>query len=275
MKIKQTKQTINIFIKEDSNTFYYLKSLIDKNFKHKIGNKNKIIIFNDPDEEVSRRYFLKLLSKIYVKKTEKKLKKIWQIEKATKKVIKITLLKTNQIQKFIKLYIHFNKEEKNIEIKIDNTNRLVLRVIQNIFCNYKVLYHPSFKMTCIQNIDLNFIDLLKNFVETKEIFGNFIDFEYETDMFDSIKEHLQKTYARKKRGVYILLDNFYKKLHCNCDDSYEKVRKNYLSLIKKYHPDTASNTSSLMSNVYNKKFQEIQQAYKTIKEYHKYISNVA
>ncbi len=138
MKIKQNDKTININIKDDAQTFYYLKSLIDKNFKNKIGNKNKIIVFNDIDEEIGRKYFLKILSRIYARKTGKKLKKIWQIEKAYNKTIKITLLKQNQIQNIVNFKLNFYKKTGTVELKMDMKNRLILRGLQNIFDRYRV-----------------------------------------------------------------------------------------------------------------------------------------
>ncbi len=278
MKIKQNKNTIDVVIKDDFHTFYYLKSMIDKNFSNKIGKKNKIIIFNDPYEEVGRRYFLKLLSRIYAKKTCKKLKKIWQIEKATKKTIKISLLQTNQIQQLIKIFIKYHKQTNSIEITTDKKNRLISRGIKSIFKNYKVEYFPSIDKTYIKSIDEDFPKKLQYFLSTKELLGIFLQIDYDKNIFDDINnidfEKFEKMEKKSKRAN-IILEDYYKKLHCNCEDPYEKVRQSYLSLVKKYHPDTLSFDNEIIFKVYTKKFQEIQQAYKTIKEYYKHIENVA
>ena len=274
MKIKQNDKSINIVIKDDIQTFYYLKSLIDKNFKNKIGNKNKIIVFNDSSEEVGRKYFLKLLSRIYARKTGKKLKKIWQIEKAFNKTIKITLIKKNQIQNIINLKLNFSKRDFSIMIDIDAKNRLILRGLQNIFDNYKVLYRPSNNSVLIYDFDKSIITKLREFMAMKEILGNFIQFHYDKNILNEIELSLSNA-PKKRRSVNLLLEDFYKLLNCSQEDSYEKVRANYLLLVKKYHPDNILSDNSLIIKVCSKKFQKIQQAYKTIKEYHKYIGNVA
>ncbi len=275
MKVKQTKTSVNVVIKEDTQTFLYFKSLIEKNFKNKLANKNKIIIFNDPNEEVSRRYFLKLLSKIYARKAAKKLKRIWQIEKAVDKSIKISLIQKNQIQQVVKIAIKYNKMTNSIEISMDKKNRFILRGIKNIFKNYEVTYYPSMDKTYIQNIDKNFGIVLQHFISTREILGIFLDIKYDDGIFDEINEENLKKIDKKNRRANILLDDFYKKLNCNSKDPYDKIRKSYLLLTKKYHPDAISNDNEIILKVYRKKFQEIQQAYKTIKEYHRYIGNVA
>ncbi len=274
MKIKQNDKTININIKDDAQTFYYLKSLIDKNFKNKIGNKNKIIVFNDIDEEIGRKYFLKILSRIYARKTGKKLKKIWQIEKAYNKTIKITLLKQNQIQNIVNFKLNFYKKTGTVELKMDMKNRLILRGLQNIFDNYKVLYQPSNNTVLILNFDDKIIEKLSNLIFAKEILGNFINFSYDKNILHEIKQYLTKK-PKRRNAVNTLLNDFYKLLHCSEHDSYDTVRTKYLELAKKYHPDNIVSDNVLILKVYSKKFQKIQQAYKTIKEYHKYMANVA
>lgn len=276
MKIKQNDKTLNVVIKEDAQTFYFLKSLIDKNFSNKIGNKNKIIIFNDSSEEVARKYFLKLLSRIYARKTDKKLKKIWQIEKAVHKTIKITLVRKNQLQNIINLNLNLCRKKEAVEISMDAKNRLILRGMQNIFGKYKLIYQPSANKVLIYNFDKEIVNVLKEFIHTKEILGNFINFSFKEDFFEDLSGFLE-CYTPKKirKSVSLLLKDFYKLLHCSQDDSYEKVRANYLLLVKKYHPDNIISDNTLILKVYSKKFQKIQQAYKTIKEYHKHMGNVA
>jgi len=69
MHLSMTHDMLAITIQEDAKTFYYLQNIADKNFRKKIGRKEKMIIFKDADELVQRRYFLKLVSKIYLRKT--------------------------------------------------------------------------------------------------------------------------------------------------------------------------------------------------------------
>jgi len=275
MKIKQTESTVNVVIKEDFQTFYYLKNLIDKNFSSKIGKKNKIILFNDPEEQIGRKYFLKILSRIYARKTKKKLKKIWQIEKAIDKTIKITLVKANQIQRYIKIGVRYHKQTNSIEITMDKQDRLITRGIKSIFKDYKVEYFPSIEKTYIKGLDKDFPKKLQHFLSTKELLGTFLEIEFDENIFDEINDIDVDKIERKNRRANILLEDYYKKLHCSCEDPYEKVRQSYLSLVKKYHPDGLSSDNEIIFKVYTKKFQEIQQAYKTIKEYHKHIGNVA
>ena len=276
MKIKQNEKILNVKIMEDAQTFYFLKSLIDKNFSNKIGNKNKIIIFNDSSEEIARKYFLKLLSRIYARKTGKKLKKIWQIEKAVDKTIKITLVKKNQLQNIINMELNFCRTNEAIEIKMDTKNRLVLRGLQNIFNHYKLIFQPSTNKVFIYNFDKTIISILHEIIHTKEILGNFIKFSCKNNFFDEIDQFLNKcNYKKRRKSVNLLLKDFYKLLQCSQDDSYEKIRANYLKLVKKYHPDNVISDNTLILKVYSKKFQKIQHAYQTLKEYHKFAGNVA
>ena len=70
MRVTFGTNMIMFDIYEDENTFYYLQNLSEKNFSKKIGQKNKIIIFKSDNEEIQRRYFLKLVTKIFKRKNK-------------------------------------------------------------------------------------------------------------------------------------------------------------------------------------------------------------
>ncbi|NPA73868.1 MAG: J domain-containing protein [Epsilonproteobacteria bacterium] len=275
MKVKQTKSQVNVIIDNDIETFCYLKDLVEKNLKNRLIGTDKIIVFNDVEEKIGRKYFLKFLSRIYAKKTHKKLKKIWQIEKAFNKIIKISLSQKNQIRQVVKISVSYKKSINAVEISTDKNNRALSRGIKNFFKGYKVVHYPSLNTVCIYDIDENFGKLLRDFISTKEIPGLYLDITYDKEIFKTIKAENIKKISKNRKRAELLLEDYYKKLHCSCADPYEKVRQNYLSLVKKYHPDTLSNDNEIILKVYKRKFQEIQQAYKTIKEYHKYLGDVA
>ena len=96
MHLSLSHDMLALTIQEDSKTFYYLQNIADKNFQKKIGRKDKMIIFKEQDELVQRRYFLKLISKIYLRKTGN-VEQAHIIEHTIDKSIKISLLKSNQV----------------------------------------------------------------------------------------------------------------------------------------------------------------------------------
>ena len=275
MKIKQDKKSLNVTISNDSQIFYYFQALVDKNFKNKLGKKDKIVIFNDKSEWVQKRYFLKLLSRIYAKKTGKKRKKIWQIERAIDKTIKIRLIKEKQLQKIVHIDIDFDEKKGLVILKMDSKNRVVVRGVKNLFKNYQVFYNPSMESITIGDLDKEFLSIFEDFISIGEIFDNFLRYDYKIGIFFDIDEHIKSKKTKKRKGLEIIMDEFYKLLNCDLNDPYEKIRKSYLSLAKKYHPDNIDSDNNIILKVYGKKFQKIQKAYETIKEYHKYSHKVA
>ncbi len=275
MKIKQDKKFLNVTIFDESDLFYYFQSLIDKNFKNKLGKKDKIVIFNDKSEWVQKRYFLKLLSRIYAKKTGKKRKKIWQIEKAIDKAIKIRLIKEKQLQKIVHIDIDFDTDKGLVILKMDSKNRVVVRGVKNLFKNYQVFYNPSIESITIGDLDKEFLPIFEDFISIGEIFDNFLRYDYKIGIFFDIDEYIKSKKSKKRKGLEMIMGEFYQLLECDFNDPYEKIRKSYLNLAKKYHPDNVDSDNNIILKVYGKKFQKIQKAYETIKEYHKYSHKVA
>jgi molecular chaperone DnaJ len=258
-------------IYEDENTFYYLQNLSEKNFSKKIGQKNKIIIFKSDNEETQRRYFLKLVTKIFKRKNknsdEELLKKILN---SYDKSIKLNLIKPNQLQKQITFEIFTNKD--NILIfKSDTKCRLLMTYIKNSFKDHLVRYRLKNETLTIFPNSLETLSLLDELIEKKEILGWYVKFKINKDEISKLREYYKKKEARKRsyRLVYGFLREYYALLECKEHDPFEKVRQNYLQLVKKYHPDRVCGQSSIVVSAYTEKFQQIQNAYKTIKDFYK------
>jgi molecular chaperone DnaJ len=77
---------------------------------------------------------------------------------------------------------------------------------------------------------------------------------------------MKKINRRKKfNALYSLLEEYYEVLDCKAEDTFETIRKQYLKLVKQYHPDTISYTNRALVSQYSEKFQSIQHAYEMIK----------
>ncbi|NOX14893.1 MAG: hypothetical protein GXP61_02485 [Epsilonproteobacteria bacterium] len=149
MQISYSHEMIAITVQEDAKTFYFLQNLTQKHFFKKIGKKNKIIIFRQDDENVQRRYFLKLVSKIYKRKNKnaKKLE-LEKIKNSTDKSIKLTLLKSNQILQNININMH--TEDNYVAIfRFDTNYSILVTYIKNYFKDHLISYRTKTKTMTI------------------------------------------------------------------------------------------------------------------------------
>ena len=58
--------------------------------------------------------------------------------------------------------------------------------------------------------------------------------------------------------------NLYETLNIKPDSSIKEIRKAYLSLAKKYHPDKIRSDNTAMIKGAEEKFREVQKAYETL-----------
>ncbi len=85
------------------------------------------------------------------------------------------------------------------------------------------------------------------------------EFEY-TKQFNvegSLKEYLTKI-----RNALELFgaDNIYQ---------FDKIKKEYKRIAKKYHPDLHRNKPELIQKIYGKKFRRVKESYELLEEYYK------
>ncbi len=272
MQISYSREMIAVTIQEDSKTFYFLQNLIEKNFTKKIGKKDKIIVFKQNEEKVQRRYFLKLISKIYKRKNKNtKKEELEKIKNSYGKNIKLSLLKANQITQHINIKV---KIEDNyvILLHFETNFSILVTYLKNYFKNHLISYRSKTKVMTIYPNSSKTVELLENLIIQKELLGSFINFDFDADEIKVYKNILEEKRARKNRyfALFSLLEDYYNVLGCKKADTFETIREKYLKLVKQYHPDRLDISNLSLSSYYSKKFQEIQYAYEMLKIHHTY-----
>ena len=265
MNLSISHDMLAISIQEDAKTFYYLQSLADKNFQKKIGRKNKVIIFKDEKELIQRRYFLKLVSKIFLRKTGDT-DKAHLIESALDKTIKLSLFKSNQLLQKMDIQVSI-EDNYAVVFHLGMHQPLFATYLKSYFKDHLVRIRPkTATLTLYPNADIT-AHLLHKLLEQKELFGCFVEFKYhETSVNNYMKSLLHKKIRRSHHNaLFSLLEEYFGVLGCRVEDSFDVIRQNYLSLVKKYHPDSCGLYDGDLHVKYVAKFQEIQNAYEMLK----------
>jgi molecular chaperone DnaJ len=267
MQISFLPEMLAVTIEDDPSTFYHLQNIIEKNFSKRIGRKNKTIVFKQDDENVQRRYFLKLIDKIYRRKNTIHNEDIsLSIKSALDKTIKITHLKSNQLQQQLKINMKI-EDNYAVVFNIEAKNSVLISYLRNYFKNHLIKYRLKNNTATLYPYSENTAKLLEKLLNQKEIIGCYVDFSYNINEFLTYKNTLTKKLNRRKKfnTLFSLLEEFYEVLDCKVNDNFETIRKNYLQLVKQYHPDTILHTNPSLVNHYSNKFQTIQHAYEMIK----------
>lgn len=252
-------------IEEDSKTFYFLQNIADKNFQKKIGRKDKMIIFKEQDELVQRRYFLKLISKIYLRKTGN-VEQARIIENTIDKSIKISLLKSNQVLQKMNIQLCI-EDNYAVVFYMGSHNTLFASYLKSYFKDHLVRIRPkNGTITLYPNSEIT-VCLLEKLLAQKELFGCFVEFSYSMDDFLAYKKSFVSKRAKRSRhnALFSLLEEYFGVLGCKMEDSFDMIRSNYLTLVKKYHPDSCGLYDGDLHVKYVAKFQEVQNAYEMLK----------
>ena len=267
MQISFSPEMLAVTIEDDASTFYHLQNTIEKNFSKRIGRKNKTILFKQEDEEVQRRYFLKLIAKIYKRKNKLFDNEIsTRIKDSLDKTIKITHLKSNQLQQQLRIIMKI-EDNYAVVFYIASKNSILVSYLRNYFKNHLIKYRLRNNTVTLYPNSNNTAKLLEKLLNQKEIIGCYVEFSYDINEFLTYKNSLTNKMERRKKfnALFSLLEEFYEILDCKADDTFETIRKSYLTLVKQYHPDMVSHTNPSLSSHYSQKFQTIQYAYKMIK----------
>lgn len=260
MQISQNNESITITT-DDSELFMYLSTKIRDNFTASIGSRNKIIAFYNENEQIQRKYFFKLLSKIYFKSGSKD-GEIDFLDNIDKK-IKLIFQKPNSLQIMLNIGVKFDKNSVIFDLKNseDLFDKYLVKSLSGVrlekFSTFVAFYFDSVsELELLENI-LNYRDHLKYIVNFGFSDDDYTEFKKRICVIDSPKFH--------KRFSLLagLLEEHFETLGCSADDDFEKVRSSYLELSKIYHPDARKD------NGCTEQFQKIVVAYEALKPYYK------
>ncbi len=190
-------------------------------------------------------------------------------------VIKKLLLnyKKDTIIKIKKYEVSF--DEKAIYIAI---RKLSSREFEIVFANPKDKVFNYIKgLFLFDLLDLTNDKLVVNFneeskrivnalVSRNSIMGYKVVFSYDANDFQYTKKEFSvegslKEYLAKVRNALELfgVDTIYE---------FDKIKKEYRRLAKKYHPDLHRNKPELIQKIYNKKFMRVKESYELLEEYY-------
>ncbi len=258
------------FTFEQHSTYYYLQNVIDRNFNNKIGRKNKTIIFPVEEEEVQRKYLLKLIAKIYKKQvkgvSEEELEKLKNSYNYT---MKLTLELKNQILPDLKINVRFD-DTQAIIFSMENHNRLFVSYVKNYFKDHLLQYRVRTKtITVFPNSEQTLLRL-QNILSKRKHMAWYVTFRYDKRSYDFFSDYWYRKSQRKNRFRSLggIMQEYFDALGCSTSDSYQKVRHRYLQLVKMYHPDRhSSKQNTALIGYYRQRFEKVQTAYEILKTY--------
>lgn len=259
----------------DRAVYYRLQHIVDEHFPHRVGRKDKIILFPKQEEFHQRRYFLKLIAKLY-KKTNPDEATLKELYDSHSKTIKLSLLQQGMVIPRMNINVYFENNHAII-FELANNDRLLVSYLKNYFKDHLIQYRMRNKtLTLFPNSDLT-CNRLEKLLQTQKHMAWYIHFDYDAKTFKNFEKALKVRFERKRRfnALHGILEEYFKALNCNVNDSFETVRRHYLELVKEYHPDRLQGQSQDLIAHYREKFDKIQVAYEMVRTYYQDQAQIA
>lgn len=263
MKITKTTQTA-VITTDDSELFANLSTKLRENFSKTLGNTNKIIAFCQENELVQRKYFFKLVAKIFSRKNDCEYD-FEHINASRINQIKLVLKKENSLQILLNIKVKFEKNQAIFDLKDSKElfNKYLIKSFEGtIYTQFKDLISFSFK-------NQSQLKKLENILNCTNHLRYIVNFDFDKDEFEMFKKKISvqnsPKYRRRFRILANLLSEHFEVLGVSVYDDFETVRASYLELSKVYHPDRNIGSDKNFTD----KFQKINIAYEALKPFYK------
>lgn len=259
MQVKSISQNL-VITTDDSELFINLGSKMRENFQAAIGSCNKIIAFCRENELIQKKYFLKLVSKIYARKNGENID-----ISDTKEQIKLIFQKANSLQILLNIKVKFQKNSVIFDIKNsdDLFNRYLIKSLHG------VEYEEFSNLLVFNFSNVLQLGLLENILNYREHLKYIVDFTYENQDYKMFKKRIEvldsPTYQKRFGMLANLLEEHFETLGVSADDDFNTVRSSYLELSKIYHPDRYGSNKIDCAD----KFRKISVAYEALKPFYK------
>lgn len=184
--------------------------------------------------------------------------------------IRIKITNPNTLLKRVKVQIHLSNLGQ-ILVRLQENNRVARRYIHALFGS-NILYEVDNEF-CISAVGYtqSMWDGIMGLISSRIIHNIALDFEFNTSSngedcgessdCGSFGSGFDSFLTREE----YLLRKCYSELNVDYKDDFAQVKKQYLKLAKKFHPDNAQGKDGEIVQIFEERFKRISQAYNTIK----------
>jgi len=254
-------------VQEPSPLLNYINTYIKTHFTNTISMTNSTIIF-PKDEELSRRkILLSVLTNTYVKTRPQALQNMitTNIMRNIKLPIKLQFVRENAVAKVMRIsIIRLGKDV--LILKNRDSNKLFAGYFKTFFKDSIVRIREDENALTLQLDTLLSLSKFERLLNRRVVISSFIvQFLFnkdEMDKFFADNRTLEEEYHKN-----LPIKKFLEILNCSLEDNFDTIKAKYISLIKEYHPDRVFNKEDTIIEEYTKKFQLIQEAFESIKEF--------
>lgn len=274
MKVNISSKWLLLSINHDSQYVHIVNKFVTQSFKKTIKLSDTTIIFHDDSELRKKKQLLFWISNIYAKVNKNTLPSFLKsITRAEGLHLKIKIINTQKnLSPNITLMIKRYSNRELVAIKSSLAiGKTITHFLKLFFNGYKVIDIVGYDIGIYIDND-RAKEKLRELVNRNKILQFKIECKYDFYVKSIITntQNFQREYRKKiDEDAPIKLDLELKRafllLGSSQNEEFGIVKKKYLKLAKKYHPDSVFDKSTEVIEFHTKKFQEIQEAFASVK----------
>ncbi len=268
MRVALGLNEVLVHVDYESLNYKIIMQYVEKNFSNTLKFTSTILIFNNDKEKYKKQFFLQWLYASY-KKANPDLMPSFKnnLLKRIHHPIKIRVTNKKEMLNSFNITIKHIRE-RQIALRIDVKNYLMINYLKLTF--RKELLKKSKDGMAI-SIDIGSDTTkakLKKLLGRKKILSYPTHFIYDEIWLNELLHPKASESARYQVDVY--RDDFvassYELLKSSPKDTLDVIKKRYIKLVKKFHPDRIYSLDHSKVAEFTEKFQMVQRAYEAVKK---------
>ena len=268
MRVALGLNEVLVHVDYESLNYKIIMQYVDKNFSNTLKFTSTVLIFNNEQEKYKKQFFLQWLYASY-KKVNPDLMPSFKTNllKRMQHPIKIRIVNKKEIQSSFNISIKHLRDEQ-VACRLDVKNYLMINYLKLTF-RKELLKKSKDGMAISLNLSSSTAkEKLANLLKRRKILNYSIAFVYDELWMNEFLHPGASESARY--GIQVYRDDFvtssYELLKSSPVDTMDVIKKRYIKLVKKFHPDRIYSLDHSRVAEFTEKFQMVQRAYEAIKK---------
>ena len=268
MRVALGLKEVLVHVEYESLNYRIIKQYVEKNFTNTLKFSSTILIFNREEEKYKRQFFLQWLYASY-KKVNPDLMPSFKANllKRMQQPIKIRI--TNKKEMMNKFVISLQAvDHRTVTLRLEVKNYLLLNYLKLFFRKETIKRSKDGQTLYLKLDNSEQRNKLAEFLKRRKLLNYATDFEYDEIALNSFLHPREQENARYQVQVYkdAFVRSSYELLGSTPQDTIDEIKRRYIRLVKKFHPDRFFHEDQAKIAEYTEKFQRVQRAYEAVKK---------
>lgn len=268
MRVALGLNEVLVHVDYESLNYKIIMQYVEKNFSNTLKFTSTVLIFNNEQEKYKKQFFLQWLYASY-KKVNPDLMPSFKTNllKRIHHPIKIRIVNKKEIQSSFNISIKHLRDEQ-VACRLDVKNYLMINYLKLTFRKELLKKSKDGMAISLKLSSPAAKEKLANLLKRRKILNYSVSFVYDELWLNDFLHPGASESARY--GIQVYRDDFvvssYELLKSSPVDTLDVIKKRYIKLVKKFHPDRIYSLDHSKVAEFTEKFQMVQRAYEAVKK---------